>query len=399
MADSFLGDVLMGIGQSVSGQPYLTNFEKLKQDASQWRDSMAQKQIENAQAQQKINIDQSQANNQLGQNAIYMSAMSGGTMTPQQYMAAMSNLHAPPLNQAPASLPPSPGSTNMLPQAPSGPQPPSAQQTGLSAIQSNIQSMGMMPSMSNGKLSWKPAMGALPTDQVQSMAKQLVSGQLMPSELGGIRGSGKAQVLQAAQALDPTYNPASADMNYAAQKMGVSSFTKNFANLQSFKSDFDKNAQLLLQYSNQLDRSKYPMINKAIMAGKLTIEGDPIATKFAQGINTVVNGYAKLQNPSLSGQALTDAARGEASDLLNKLQSGQQLDALLNPKYGSMMLESQNRIDAAQETLNNLKNGSVTGNKTSATTPTANDSFISNAKAHGYSDDQIQAYLKAKNGK
>lgn len=379
MADN-LGQILsqgaMAFGQGLTGQPYLTDFEKLKQDAAQWRDSMAQKAVDNAQAQQKINIDQSQANNQLGQNAIYMSAMSGGKMTPQQYMAAMSTLNTPPSNQSPGGLPPAPGATNMLPQAPGGPQaPPNAQQDGLSAIQSNIQSMGMMPSMSNGKVSWKPAMGALPQDQVQSMAQQMVAGKLMPSDLSGIRGSGKAQVLQAAQVLNPDYNPAQADMNYAAQKMGVSSFTKNFANLQSFKSDFDKNAQMLLQYSNQLDRSKYPIINQAIIRGQQSIVGDPLATQYIQALNTVANGYAKLQNPSLSGQALSDAARSEASDLLNKFQSGVQVDALLNPKYGSMMRESQNRIDAAQETLNNLKGGSVTGSANSSKLQSLKDKY------------------------
>ena len=46
MADSFLGDALMGLGQGLTGQPYLTNYEKLKQDAAQWRDQAAQRAAE-----------------------------------------------------------------------------------------------------------------------------------------------------------------------------------------------------------------------------------------------------------------------------------------------------------------------------------------------------------------
>lgn len=410
MADSFIGDALMGLGQGLTGQPFLTNFEKLKQDASQWRDSMAQKAIENQQAQQKLNIDQTSANNTSGMMAAVFH------MTPQEFATAM-NPNAP---QAP-SLVPSP--QGMLPTAPQAPQPPPGAMMSMqgggygdasgnplpmaptmpqanptvdasSKIQKIMDGAGLMPSFENGKFSLKPAYGALPQDQVQSMAQQLVDGKQVPSQMTGFRGAGRSAILQAAQAIDSNYNPATADMNYAAQKMGVSNFTKNFANLQSFSGDFEKNADYLLQLSKQLPRSSFPIINHALITGAQEITGDPLATKFVHAFQTVSNAQARLQNPSLSGQALSDAARGESRDLANKFMSPEQVDALLNPKDGSMRIEARNRISAAQETLDALK-----GTKSAPVSPLANDSFIANAKAHGYTNDQIQAYLKAKNGK
>lgn len=190
-------------------------------------------------------------------------------------------------------------------------------------------------------------------DQIDSLSGSLIDNQIVPSQLPRIQ---KAQVIAAAIAKDPNYSPAQADMEFAANKMGATSFERNFNNLDSYHRDFEKNADYLLTLSKNMDRSKIPLLNKAIMAGAQTITGDPKATQVLQAINTVGNGYARLQNPTLSGQALSDAARKEASDLINGSQTDEQLRSLLDPKTGSMRIDAQNRIDAAQEIRNRIKN-------------------------------------------
>ncbi len=188
-------------------------------------------------------------------------------------------------------------------------------------------------------------------EQVNSLSDNLVNNQIAPSQLPRIQ---KAQVIAAALEKNPNYSPAQADMEFAANKMGAGAFEKNFNNLDSFHRDFEKNSDYLLTLSANMDRSKIPLLNKAIMAGARTITGDPKATQILQAVNTVGNGYARLQNPTLGGQALSDAARKESSDLVNGAQTDEQLRSLLDPKTGSMRIDANNRIQAAQEIRDRL---------------------------------------------
>jgi hypothetical protein len=189
-------------------------------------------------------------------------------------------------------------------------------------------------------------MAQMSPEQLDSLSSGLVSNQIVPSQLPRIQ---KAQVVAAALAKNPNYSPAQADMEFAANKMGAGAFEKNFNNLDSFHRDFEKNSDYLLKLSSNFDRSKLPLINSAIVGGGRSITGDPKATQLLQAINTVANGYARLQNPTLSGQALSDASRKEAQDIISGFSSDVQLKSLLDPNKGSMRIDAQNRIDAAQE--------------------------------------------------
>lgn len=195
-------------------------------------------------------------------------------------------------------------------------------------------------------------MSQLNPQELDSMSNSLVNGDQAPSQLPRIQ---KGQVIAAALAKDPTYSPAKADMEFAANKMGASSFERNYNNLDSFHKDFEKNSDYLLNLSKNFDRNKLPIINKIIVAGGKGITGDPKSTQLIQAVNTVANGYARLQNPTLAGQALSDASRKEAQDLINGFQSDTQLRSLLDPKEGSMRIDAQNRIDAAQEVRDRIK--------------------------------------------
>lgn len=200
----------------------------------------------------------------------------------------------------------------------------------------------------------------LSQDDINSAAQQLVDGTLAPSQLSN-RTNQKQKILDAAKKLNPNFDAAQSDIDFSSGKSSQQQFQKNLSSLKSFHKDFELNADYLLKISPSFNRSKSPLLNRAIVTGATEIQGDPYATKVLQAINTVSNGYAKLQNPTLSGQALTDASRREAQDLLNKFQSDAQLRALLNPKDGSMRIDAQNRIDAADSTLKDMR-GKKLGN-------------------------------------
>lgn len=188
-------------------------------------------------------------------------------------------------------------------------------------------------------------MAQMNPNELDSISNSLVNGQIVPSQLPRIQ---KAQAIAAALEKDPNYSPAKADMEFAVNKSGGTSFEKNFNNLDSFHKDFELNSDYLLTLSDDYLRSSTPAINKAIIAGDKTITGNPKATKFLQALNTVANGYARLQNPTLSGQALSDAARKEAQELIPQFATSEQIKALLDPQQGSMRIDAQNRMDAAQ---------------------------------------------------
>lgn len=213
----------------------------------------------------------------------------------------------------------------------------------------------LQPSFSGGKISLKPPTAnntAISPEDLNTTATMMTTlgdngiPQLVPSMIPG--RNGKLQAIAAARKLDPNYNPSEADMNFAVTKMGAGAFEKNFNNLDSFHQDFEKNADYLLKLSSNFDRSLSPIINKALVSGANEIQGNPKATQILQAVNTVANGYARLQNPTLSGQALSDAARDEAQSLINGFQSDVQMKALLDPTEGSMRIDAKNRVDAAQ---------------------------------------------------
>lgn len=183
-------------------------------------------------------------------------------------------------------------------------------------------------------------------EQMNQMSDALLSGQVVPSQLPRTQ---KNQVIAAALAKNPEYNPAYEDMKFAANKMGAGTFVRNFNNIDSYHRMFEKNGQLLLSLSERMNRSKFPLINKAIMSEKINIEGDPLATRFAQAVYTQGLEFARIQNPTLSGQSLTDAARKEAEEILNRGQSHEQLKALLDKDTGSLSIEARNRIETAKQ--------------------------------------------------
>jgi hypothetical protein len=67
---------------------------------------------------------------------------------------------------------------------------------------------------------------------MDSITNGLLSGDVIPSQLPRTQ---KNQVIAAALFKDPTYSPAQADMEFAANKAGAQSFEKNFNNLDSVK--------------------------------------------------------------------------------------------------------------------------------------------------------------------
>ena len=193
----------------------------------------------------------------------------------------------------------------------------------------------------------------LSPEQARVLGKRLVEGTLTPGQLSRTQ---KSQALEAAYELDPNYDATKADINYAVNKTGASGFEKLYNNVTSFEKTFRKNADVALQMSDSFDRSKIPLINRAIMAGKLNITGDPQASKFATALYTVATEYARLTSaPGATGSMITDSAREEARNLLGIFQNTGTIRDQLDPVNGIMSIDAKNRIDALNESRDEIQ--------------------------------------------
>jgi len=193
----------------------------------------------------------------------------------------------------------------------------------------------------------------LNSEQASSIGQALIDGTVVPSQLSRTQ---RTQAINEALKLDPNYNAAQSDINYAVNKTGSSNFEKLYNNVTSFEKTFRKNADVALQLSDSFDRSRIPLLNRAILAGKTTITGDPEASKLLTSIYTVATEYARLTSaPGATGSMITDSAREEARGLLNAYMNQGTLRGQLDPENGIMSIDARNRIQALDETRNDIQ--------------------------------------------
>lgn len=86
-------------------------------------------------------------------------------------------------------------------------------------------------------------------------------------------------------------------------------------------------APRVIETSREVSRTDYPLLNNIILAAKQGT-GDPNVVRFGIALNTLVNTYARAQGAG--SNAITDTARKEAHDILQKAWSDGQLDAAID---------------------------------------------------------------------
>lgn len=202
--------------------------------------------------------------------------------------------------------------------------------------------------------------------EANTIGKALISGSVAPNQLSRTQ---KTQAIAAALQIDPSYNPAKADIQFAVNKTGASGFEKLYNNVTSFEKTFRKNADVALQLSDSFPRTKIPLLNKAIIAGKTNITGDPAASKMATSLYTVATEYARLTSaPGATGSMITDSAREEARQLLNTWQNEGTIRGQLDPETGIMSIDARNRIEALNETRDQIQGNYGDGNTSGGNT-------------------------------
>ena len=87
-------------------------------------------------------------------------------------------------------------------------------------------------------------------------------------------------------------------------------------------------------------------MNRWVLAGRRSVEGDPDVVKFDTAITSFKNEYARIMSaPGATGGMTSDAARAEAESLINRAGTKAQLNGVIQ----TMKIGMDNRIAAIND--------------------------------------------------
>lgn len=97
--------------------------------------------------------------------------------------------------------------------------------------------------------------------------------------------------------------------------------------IMAFASTADQNLDAALELSKKVDRQGVPVINRWILAGRQSIQGDKDVTDFNIFNNRAVTEIARLTSSATGGGVSTDSARREAAQLLETAFTPEQYES------------------------------------------------------------------------
>jgi len=163
---------------------------------------------------------------------------------------------------------------------------------------------------------------ALTEDGVEYAATQYRLTGKMPS-LGNGAGDVKAKIISqaAAQSKALGQSPAASIQRQAAFQADSKALAKMrtmSSSAEAFENKALQQAEIVRELSTKVPRTQWPLVNQAIIAGKIDLLGDKNAQLLANAITTYTAEYAKIIEGSTgSAGGSSDAARRAAERLLN----------------------------------------------------------------------------------
>lgn len=178
----------------------------------------------------------------------------------------------------------------------------------------------------NGGGSGAPGPGDLTPEGIEYAATQYrLTGKMPPLGMGKTPARGQIINKAAEQARTIGQTPVASIQRQAAFSADGKSLAK-IKQMSDAAAAYENKAMAQLDIvdglSDKVGRTSIPLINRAIMAGKTEIAGDPDATLLLNAIQTASAEYAKIMmGGTASASALTDSAQKEAQKLLNASMS------------------------------------------------------------------------------
>jgi hypothetical protein len=139
-----------------------------------------------------------------------------------------------------------------------------------------------------------------------------------------------------------------------SQAMGA--LTKQQNMVGAFEATANKNLDLALQLSANVDRTGSPLINRGLQAWRTGVTSDPDTKAFVNALVAARTEYAKVLSGATGSTGVTDSARHEAEQLFSTVDSPETLQKVI----GVAKQEMRNRMDSFTEQQARLKD-SLTG--------------------------------------
>lgn len=169
---------------------------------------------------------------------------------------------------------------------------------------------------------------------------------------GNIPGLGIGGTKQKVEIINKAFEGGKADdtvnnliQNAATYKANTSSMTnlrKQSDNITAFEKTAQLNLDKALSQSIKVGRTKVPIYNEWVNAGRRSVTGNPDLAAFDAYVRTVINEYARVTTTVTGGGITSDTARKEIENLFSTAQSPEQFKSVAD----ALRIDMKNRINA-----------------------------------------------------
>lgn len=172
---------------------------------------------------------------------------------------------------------------------------------------------------------------AIPPDSLKGQVNAVLSGKKAPLLLSKYGGANSmyAQVMNEVYKKNPNFDENESNINYTAERGNVSALEKAYSNTRAFERTALGNAQIALSYSNKVDRTGSPLLNKAFLSWKNNIQGDADTAAFLAAVDKFSTEWAKVTTNNGANGNVTDTASENNRRVMNAAQTPKQFREVL----------------------------------------------------------------------
>jgi len=154
---------------------------------------------------------------------------------------------------------------------------------------------------------------------------------------------------------------------FMGEKAGQRTVAQRTAGIEIAANEFKRVLPIVTEASNSVNRTNYPSLNKIIQAYQEGT-GDPNIVKFASGVNSLVNLYARAISPTGTP---TVSDKDHAREILNKAWSNGQFDAATGIMTQEIDAALKAPADVKQHMRERFQAGQAGSKQAPAATPPA----------------------------
>ena len=207
-----------------------------------------------------------------------------------------------------------------------------------------------------------PSVPSLSQNAIDDQANRfIIDGTLPPLGMGKDAIANRNAIINRASELARNggmSNDRVTQMQNKANSAALAQLTKQETMVGAFEKNFVRNADMVVKFSNKVDRAGAPLLDKWIQSGKRAGTGDPELKALDVAIKAVSNEYGKIVSGSMGNTAVAVSEIRRMQELLNSAMTKQDVLAVIN----TMKTETENRMLGFKEQKAELTNSMRGGN-------------------------------------